>query len=36
MHNRRQVGRAFAQVDPAVTPLMETNSMLTLAPSVLL
>ena len=35
MHNRSLVDQAFAQVDAAVTPVMETNSVLTLALSVL-
>lgn len=35
MHNRSLVEQAFAQVDAAVTPVMETNSVLTLALSVL-
>ena len=35
MHNRSLIDQAFAQVDAAVTPVMETNSVLTLALSVL-
>ena len=35
MHNRSLVDRAFAKVDAVVTPVMETNSVLTLALSVL-
>ena len=35
MHNRSMVDRAFAKVGAAVTPVMETNSVLTLALSVL-
>jgi DNA-binding transcriptional LysR family regulator len=35
MHNRSLVDQAFAQVGAAVTPVMETNSVLTLALSVL-
>jgi DNA-binding transcriptional LysR family regulator len=35
MHNRSLVDQAFAQVDASVTPVMETNSVLTLALSVL-
>ena len=35
MHNRSVVDRAFAQAGAAVTPVMQTNSVLTLALSVL-
>jgi len=35
MHNRSLVDQAFAEADAAVTPVMETNSVLTLALSVL-
>lgn len=35
MHNRSLVDRAFAQVGAEVQPVMETNSLLTLALSVL-
>ena len=35
MHNRRLVNQTFAQAGAAVTPVMQTNSVITLALSVL-